>query len=348
MAAAGRYWRELGARVRRLRVSHAFHSPLVEPMLARLGEVAAGLSYQRPGIPVVCSVTGQPDPELIATPGYWVRQAREAVRFADCARWLAEAGTRIFAELGGDGTLSALGGQGWVPVLRAGRPEPATALTAAAEAFCRGVDVDWAAVYAGSGARRADLPTYAFQRQRYWPAARPAGHLPVAGGDGAEAGFWAAVDRQDLAGLAGTLRVRDDAPLSAVLPALAAWRRQRARQSAVDRWRYQITWRPVTGLPDSAALTGRWLLVVPAALTVATWPPRACAQVLADGGARVTVLATADLDRETLAGRLREVARAEGGWRPNGRRGVAAGARMRPAAGVPAGAAPGRSCWCRR
>jgi acyl transferase domain-containing protein len=311
VAQAGRYWRGQGRRVRRLRVSHAFHSPLVEPMLARLGVVAAGLSYQRPAVPVVCSVTGQPDPELIATPGYWVRQAREAVRFADCARWLAEAGATMVAELGGDGTLSGLGGAGWVPVLRAGRPEPATALAAAAEAFCRGVGVDWAAVYAGSGGRRADLPTYAFQRQRYWPAARPAGHLPVAGGDGAEAGFWAAVERQDLAGLADTLRIGGDEPLSAVLPALAAWRRQRARQSAVDQWRYQITWRPVTGLPDSAALTGRWLLVVPAALADGDLAA-ACEIALGAGGARVTVLATADLDRETLARRLREVARAEG------------------------------------
>ena len=109
VAAAGRYWRGRGTRVRRLRTSHAFHSPLVEPMLAGLAEVAAGLSYQQPRIPVVCSVTGQPDPGLMGTAEYWVRQAREAVRFADCVRWLAEAGAGVFAELGGDGSLSALG-----------------------------------------------------------------------------------------------------------------------------------------------------------------------------------------------------------------------------------------------
>jgi polyketide synthase 12 len=234
VAAAARSWRGRGVRVRRLRTSHAFHSPLVDPMLAGLAEAAAGLSYAAPQIPVACGLTGEPAPELIATPGYWVRQAREPVRFADCVRWLASKGTGIFAELGGDGTLSALGpaiiaaggddqatGGVWVPVLRPRRPEPDAALSAAAQAFVAGVPVDWAAVFAGSGARRVALPTYAFQRQRYWPSVRPQAGLRVAGGDGAygaEAGFWAAVERQDLSGLAGTVGVAGDAPLSAVLP----------------------------------------------------------------------------------------------------------------------------------
>jgi NADPH:quinone reductase-like Zn-dependent oxidoreductase/malonyl CoA-acyl carrier protein transacylase/acyl carrier protein len=178
VAEAGRYWRGRGVRVRRLRTSHAFHSPRVEPMLTRLAQVAAGLSYQQPKIPVVCGLTGQPDAELIATPGYWVRQAREAVRFADCVRWLAGAGAGVFAELGPDGTLSALGAGAadtgvWVPVLRARRPEPEAMLSGAAELFVAGVPVDWTAMFTGSGARRVDLPTYAFQRQRYWPARRP-------------------------------------------------------------------------------------------------------------------------------------------------------------------------------
>src|SRR5581483_4137171 len=129
VAQAGRYWRDQGRRVRRLRTSHAFHSPLVEPMLAGLAEVAAGLSYQAPRVPVVCSVTGQPDAELMGTPGYWVRQAREAVRFAASVEWLAGAGAGIFAELGPDGSLSALGAgvdaEGVrVPVLRPRRPDP--------------------------------------------------------------------------------------------------------------------------------------------------------------------------------------------------------------------------------
>ncbi|HEV3292751.1 MAG TPA: beta-ketoacyl synthase N-terminal-like domain-containing protein, partial [Streptosporangiaceae bacterium] len=221
VAAAARYWRDRGRRVRRLRVSHAFHSPLVEPMLREFAEIAGGLAFSPPQVPVVCSLTGQPDPQLVATPGYWVRQAREAVQFADCVRWLATAGTGIFAEMGPDGTLSALGpatlaaaadsgsrrdsrdstdGGAWMPVLRPGRAEPAAVLSAAAEMFVRGISVDWAAMFASVKTRRVALPTYAFQHQRYWPTlgqAADAEGVPVAGGDGAEAGFWAAVERQD-------------------------------------------------------------------------------------------------------------------------------------------------------
>jgi pimaricinolide synthase PimS1 len=296
-------------------------------MLEEFGRVAGEVAFSAPRIPVVCSVTGQPDPELMATSHYWVRQAREAVRFADCARWMASASAVIFTELGPDGVLSALGpaalasastgtvgqhdagnsGGVWLPVLRAGRPEPTAVLSAAAEAFVRGVEVDWAEVYAGSGARRADLPTYAFQRQRYWPGMRPAEGMPVAGEDGAEAGFWAAVDRQDLAGLAGALHVRVDEPLSAVVPILAAWRRRRQLQSAVEDWRYQVTWQPVAGLGDGAVLAGRWLLVTPVALA-GSEVAAACTQALAGGGAEVVTvdIGPADLDRQVLTARLRQ------------------------------------------
>ncbi|HEV3288430.1 MAG TPA: beta-ketoacyl synthase N-terminal-like domain-containing protein, partial [Streptosporangiaceae bacterium] len=325
VAEAGRFWRGQGVRVRRLRTSHAFHSPLVEPMLAGLGEVAAGLSFQEPQVPVVCSVTGQPDAELMGTPGYWVRQAREAVRFADCVRWLAGTGAGIFTELGVDGALSALGpaiqgdggsaeGSEWVPVLRAGRPEPEAALTAAAELFVRGAPVDWAGAFAGSDARRVGLPTYAFQRQRFWPVLHPmAAMLQVAGGDGAEAGFWAAVERQDLSGVADTLQVSGDEPLSAVLPVLAAWRRRNREQSVLDRWRYQVSWVPVTGLGDGVMLSGRWLLVVPAGLA-GTRLAATCGRVLGDGGAQVMTVKVgrADLDRGVLAGTLRAVAGGKG------------------------------------
>jgi polyketide synthase 7 len=97
-----------------------------------------------------------------------------------------------------------------------------------------------------------------------------------------------------------------------VLPALAAWRRRRQAQSVVDRWRYRVIWQPVTGAAD-AALGGRWLLVVPAALTggeLAT----ACEQVLVEGGAQVVTVAagTAELDRDILAARLHQAVAEDG------------------------------------
>jgi acyl transferase domain-containing protein len=129
--------------VRVLRVSHAFHCPLVEPMLARLAEVAAGLSFADPVIPVASGLTGQLAGEgQLTDPAYWAAQARQPVRFAACARSLAGAGAWTFLELGPDGALSALGPDStparegtdpvWVPALRAGQPEDAAMLAAVA------------------------------------------------------------------------------------------------------------------------------------------------------------------------------------------------------------------------
>ncbi|MFI0858619.1 SDR family NAD(P)-dependent oxidoreductase, partial [Streptomyces sp. NPDC021098] len=171
--------RERGRRVSRLRVSHAFHSPLMEPMLAEFADIASTLTYRQPVLPAVSTVTGQPlaDGDW-TTPAYWVRQVREPVRFHDAL--LTATGEQAVArllEIGPDPVLTALArseGSTVVSVLRKGREEVGTVLTAVAEMFVRGGKVDWPAVFAGTGARRVDLPTYAFQRQRYWlEASRP-------------------------------------------------------------------------------------------------------------------------------------------------------------------------------
>ncbi|MFJ6716973.1 beta-ketoacyl synthase N-terminal-like domain-containing protein, partial [Streptomyces sp. NPDC091265] len=163
-----------GRRTSTLRVSHAFHSPLMEPMLAEFGAVVAGLSFGAPSIPVVSNVTGEVSQE-VATPSYWVRHVREAVRFADAVRFLEDQGVTSYVELGPDGVLSGMAQQSarsesalFVPLVRKGRPEVSTAVTALGQLHVGGVPVDWARFFEGSGARRVDLPTYAFQRERFW------------------------------------------------------------------------------------------------------------------------------------------------------------------------------------
>ncbi|MFG2556026.1 SDR family NAD(P)-dependent oxidoreductase [Streptomyces sp. NPDC048581] len=165
-------------RTRRLEVSHAFHSPLMAPMLDEFRSVAATLTHQRPHIPFVSAVTGAPAGDELASPEYWVRHLRETVRFADAVGTLAGQGADAFVEIGPDGGLTSLVADlapeaaVAVPVLRRDRPEEASAVTALAALHVEGVTVDWTALYAGTGARRlTELPTYPFQRRRLWPTA---------------------------------------------------------------------------------------------------------------------------------------------------------------------------------
>ena len=169
-------WRSRNVRVKRLTVSHAFHSRLMEPMLDEFATVATSVTYHEPRIAMPGDVTD---------PAHWVRQVRDTVRFADAVRWLRDQGITGFLELGPDPALSAHV-DGAVPVLRRGRDEPATLLTAVATAWTAGTEVDWTAVFATWGARTVAVPTYAFQRERYWatvqqPLLGPA--VPLATGD---------------------------------------------------------------------------------------------------------------------------------------------------------------------
>ncbi|MFC9000798.1 beta-ketoacyl synthase N-terminal-like domain-containing protein [Streptomyces rochei] len=183
-----------GRKVQRLSVSHAFHSALMEPMLDAFRQVAETLEYAEPRIPVVSNVTGTvAEPGRLTTPAYWVDHVRATVRFADGVRALADAGADAFLEIGPGGVLTALTRQTLdsrdgatdtvaVPALRFKRPEQHALLTGLAELHVAGVRVDWAAWFHGTGARRADLPTYAWQHRRYWP--RPLAHaadIPGAG-----------------------------------------------------------------------------------------------------------------------------------------------------------------------
>ncbi|WP_416071597.1 SDR family NAD(P)-dependent oxidoreductase [Streptomyces sp. ID01-9D] len=170
-------FREQGRRTKDLPVSHAFHSPHMDGMLEEFAAVVAGLSFSAPRIPLVSDVTGAlATAEELCRPGYWAEHVRRPVRFADAVETLHAERVRTFVEIGPDGTLSGLvkaclGDERQalvVPLLRRGRTEPVAALAALAELFVHGIAPDWQAVLAGLGGRRVDLPTYAFQRERYW------------------------------------------------------------------------------------------------------------------------------------------------------------------------------------
>ncbi|MGC9443136.1 SDR family NAD(P)-dependent oxidoreductase, partial [Streptomyces sp. WG5] len=181
-------FRSRGRRTRRLSVSHAFHSARTDGMLDAFRDVAESLTYHAPRIAIVSNLTGRTATAAeLRSPDHWVRHVRDTVRFLEGARRLRAEGATTYLELGPGGVLSGmlhaclsdtapapgLGETGTVPLLRDGRDEPDAVRTALASLHLRGVPVDWSAGWSGTDVRWVDLPTYAFQRRRFWPEAAP-------------------------------------------------------------------------------------------------------------------------------------------------------------------------------
>ncbi|WP_428836715.1 SDR family NAD(P)-dependent oxidoreductase, partial [Streptomyces bangladeshensis] len=157
-------------RTKRLSVSHAFHSHLMEPVLEDFRQVLESVSFHAPRLVFVSTVTGTPVSDELCDPEYWVRNVRQTVRFADAVAAVRAAGADALVEVGPDATLAPLA-EGGVPLLRRGRPEAVALVEGLARSQAA---VDWAEFFRAAGARPADLPTYPFQHSRFWPAvARP-------------------------------------------------------------------------------------------------------------------------------------------------------------------------------
>nr|WP_079432328.1 type I polyketide synthase [Streptomyces katrae] len=265
-----------------LRVSHAFHSPLMDPMLEEFRNAISGLDFHQPNIPFVSALTGSLVTDEIAHPDYWVSHVREAVRFHHAIRTLETEGATTILELGPDGVLTAMArpcltneNTALVPTLRRDRDEADSAVTALAHLLTAGGLADRTAFFTGAPSASVDLPTYAFQRASYWLDATTT--LPAAARDAGDARFWAAVEEADAASLASALDLDgtgDEASLDALraaLPLLASWRaRERERSAAADRT-YEVTWTRLAQEPARPALSGTWLVAVPAGHAADAW-----------------------------------------------------------------------------
>ncbi len=180
-----------GVKSKELSVSHAFHSPLMEPMLAEFAQAAREVSFSRPQLTLISNVTGQLATDDIATPDYWVRHVTQPVQFAASMNSLAQQGAGIRVEIGPKPTLLALGRQClpsddglWLPSLRSPKapqsspqaPSPTdwqVILDSLSQLYLRGVPVSWLGFDRDYPRRREHLPTYPFQRQRYWLDPQP-------------------------------------------------------------------------------------------------------------------------------------------------------------------------------
>ncbi|HWN59975.1 MAG TPA: SDR family NAD(P)-dependent oxidoreductase, partial [Streptosporangiaceae bacterium] len=296
---------------RRIAVDYASHSAHVERLRDHLLAALAPVRPHPARVPFMSTVTGDFLDTTGLDAGYWYRNLRHTVRFAPAIQALLRAGHQVFVEVsahpvltvGVQATAEEAGAQAVaVGTLRRDKDGMGRFMTSLAEAFVRGAPADWSSAFAGTGARRVALPTYPFQHEHYW--AVPAGPRRPGHDDQADAGFWAAVEREDADSLAADLGV-DQAEVTPVLPALSRWRHRQRELSTVDAWRYHAVWRPVSGLPP-ARLAGTWLL-----LTTGQEGEGDVAAALAAHGATVRPLDTGELDtgelgtdREALAARL--------------------------------------------
>ncbi|WP_181849728.1 type I polyketide synthase [Streptomyces parvulus] len=291
----------LGARTRRLTVSHAFHSPLMEPVLAPLRAELADLDAAAPGIPVMSHLTGGFLPsDGPVEPDHWVRHVREPVRFADGVAALAASGVTTFLEIGPDAVLSAMGQDSapeaeFIPTLRAEESETAALTRTVGQLFVRGADLDWSAVLCvPDGAPHAvDLPTYAFQRADYWLPSDEGVRRPDDRSDTIPQGG-------DDAALAAEIALSDAESAATLLPLLTAYRRRRDEDGRIDGWRHRAAWTTVA--VPAAAPAGTWVLPVAAEQADDPWVTGLAAALTAQG-MRPVVLPCADGD--ALAGQLR-------------------------------------------
>ncbi|HWI95646.1 MAG TPA: SDR family NAD(P)-dependent oxidoreductase, partial [Solirubrobacterales bacterium] len=183
--AAEAHWQAEGKKTKRLAVSHAFHSPLMEPMLEPFQEVLSELELSPPQIPLISNLSGEPlTPEQATDPAYWVAQVRESVRFGDCVSALASRGATTLIEVGPGNALAAMAAECLqdeedppevIATLREGRAETEALNRAIGAAHAAGAELDWGAFFKGTAAKAVALPTYPFQRKRYWLAAGQGG-----------------------------------------------------------------------------------------------------------------------------------------------------------------------------
>jgi len=189
VSAALQHFENDGVKATRLNVSHAFHSPLMAPMLDEFTRVAESIRFATPSIDLVSNVSGELIGARAASAAYWREHVLAPVQFASAVKTLAAAGCQVFLEVGPHPTLLGMAREciedvdaaAWLPSLRRSRDDTAQMLDSLAALYVRGVEVDWTGFAGGRSRQRAVLPGYPFERERYWVPAVPASVAPVDG-----------------------------------------------------------------------------------------------------------------------------------------------------------------------
>ncbi|MEU1240788.1 type I polyketide synthase, partial [Micromonospora parva] len=261
-----------GVKARRVPVDYASHSAHVERIRESLAQALAGITPRPAAVPLISTVTASWLDTTGMDAGYWYTNLREQVRFEEATRTLAAQGHNVFIEVsphpvlvpGIEETLEQAGVDDPVVTgtLRREQGGQARFLASAAELFVRGVSVDWHATLPVS-TPSVPLPTYAFQRRRYWIETRASTESAPASAPDED--FWQTVrggDPDRFASLLGVAAGPGRNSVTALLPALASWNDRRRMRATIDGYRYRAVWRPLPEAVDRP-LAGTWLLAVP-------------------------------------------------------------------------------------
>jgi len=269
-----------GVKTKKLKVSHAFHSPLIEPMLTAFEQVAADVAYSSPQIGLISNVTGGLATAEIATPEYWCRHVRQPVRFAASMEILRKQGYEVFVEIGPKPTLLGMARQClpmdtgiWLPSLRPGYSDWQQMLQSLGELYVRGVPVEWSGFDQDYPRRRVALPTYPFQRQRYWfeteNGHQKAGALFQENVQTQIVNLLHQGDTKQLAAqleTAGELSEDEAKLLPKLLSILVKHHQQQQKAASIKDLLYEVEWLPLprrlntTGKGSLGSLAGSWLI----------------------------------------------------------------------------------------
>jgi acyl transferase domain-containing protein/acyl carrier protein len=256
-----------GVRTQRLSVSHAFHSPLMEPMVDEFGRVARTVRFSPAKLPIVSTLDGARGDTSMATPEYWIRQVRAPVRFSAAVATLVSERITACVEIGPQPILSGLAAScapeaavAWLASMRREASDFDTMLKALSHLHVAGAEVDWRAVDGGRSRSRVELPTYAFARERHWFEKQVSVDVPAPEGE-----IWKLIESGKAAEVLKTREgMSADAKkgLDEVLAALSAYRRETTQADAIDACLYQTRWRKVSTEGGALSeLRGRWVIV---------------------------------------------------------------------------------------
>ncbi|WAN69943.1 type I polyketide synthase [Moorena producens JHB] len=258
-----------GIKTKKLTVSHAFHSPLMEPILAELETVANQLTYNQPKIPIISNLTGTTADNSLTTAQYWAAHTRQPVKFASGIETLHQLGYEIFLEIGPKPILLGMARQClpedsglWLPSLRPGVDQWQSMLSCLGQLYVRGAKVDWLELEPESSKKKVVLPTYPFQRQRYWvePREKTEPKSQRLASENSNTAIFNLLSQGETQALAQQLeQVAKFSPsqqklLPEILEVLAQQHQQQLTAATIKNWLYQVQWKPVAPSQEKSAL----------------------------------------------------------------------------------------------